>query len=294
MIKSATDKTNWETTTMQQLQRGLLLILAPIALALGCASAQATTLLDRSPGADSFSLTPEANSPPEFGRCLKTVGGAYTNAACTSTAEGGSSYEWYAAYGSLAPMEKTGFTAVLKEGTVATLETVGKNVLTCEGESSSGEITGNKSVGNVVTTFTGCGGFGTSCHSTGAAEGTIVMNALEGVLGVEELAAEPINYKIAEKLYPPGHTGPIATFSCAGLSMAVTGAMISPVSSNTMKTTSTVKTKQLKGKQKPENFVGETPEVLMAQLGEGTPEQSGELFTTNQTNAEKVEISSVL
>ena len=60
-----------------------------------------------------------------------------------------------------------------------------------------------------------------------------------------------------------------------------------------MKTAATVKTKQLKGKQKPENFVGETPEPLMAQLGEGAPEQSGELFTTNQTNAEKVEVSSI-
>jgi hypothetical protein len=280
---------------MQQLQRWLLLTLAPIALTLGCASAQATTLIDRGPGPDSFSLTPEANSPPEFGRCIATLGGAYTNAACTSTVgESTTSYEWYAAYGSAAPMEKQGFTSVLKEGSVATLETVGKNVLNCEGESSTGEITGNKMVGNVVTTFTGCSDFGASCHSTGAAEGTIVMNALEGVLGVEELAAEPINYKIAEKLYPPGHTGPIATFSCAGMSMAVTGAMISPVSSNAMKATATVKTKQLKGKQKPENFVGETPEPLMARLGEGTPEQSCELFTTNQTNAEKVEINSVV
>ena len=62
-----------------------------------------------------------------------------------------------------------------------------------------------------------------------------------------------------------------------------------------MKLTTQVKTKQLKGKQKPETFVGESPEVLMAQIGEGTPEQARRaLFTINQTNAEKVEINSVV
>jgi hypothetical protein len=280
---------------MQQLQRWLLLALAPIALAVVCASAQATTLLDRGLDANSFTLTPEANAPPEFGRCIKTTGGAYTDAACTSTTgEGGKSFEWYAAYGSAAPMEKTTFTSVLKEGSVGTLETVGKTTITCEGESSTGEITGNKAVGNVIATFTGCDISGVSCQSTGAAEGTIVMNALEGTLGVEELAAEPVNYKIGEKLYPPGHTGPIAKFSCGGLSVTVTGAMISPVSSNSMKAASTIKTKQAKGKQKPENFVGETPEVLMTQIGEGAPVQGGEMITANQTNAEKVDINSVV
>lgn len=280
---------------MQQLQRWLLFALAPIALAIGCASAQATTVLDRGLDANSFTMTPEVNSPPEFGRCIKTTGGAYTDAGCTlTTGEGGKSYEWYAAFGSAAPLEKPGFTSLLKEGSVATLETVGKNLITCTGESSTGEITGNKTVGSVVATFTGCSAFETSCHSTGAAEGTIVMNALEGMLGVEELAAEPVNYKIGEKLYPPGHTGQIAKFTCGTFAIAVTGAMISPVPSNSMRLASTIKTKQLKGKQKPENFVGETPEVLMTQIGEGAPEQGGETITANQTNAEKVEINSVV
>jgi hypothetical protein len=278
---------------MHQLHRWLLLALVSLAVSVGCAPAQAT-ILDRGLSANSFTLTPEGNSPPEFGRCIKVAVGAYTDAGCTQTAgETGKSFEWYAAYGSTAPLEKTGFSNVLKEGSVATLETVGKTTVSCEGETSTGEITGNKTVGKVNATFTGCSAFGTSCHSTGSAEGTIVMNAMEGVLGVEELAAEPVNYKIGEKLYPAGHTGPIAKFNC-GLPVTLTGALISPVSSNAMKVTSTNKTKQLKGKQKPENFVGETPEVLMSQIGEGTPEQSGEAITTSQTNAEKVEINSVV
>lgn len=281
---------------MHQLHRWFLLALVPLAVAVGCAPAQAATILDRGLSANSFTLTPEANSPPEFGRCIKVTGGAYTDAGCTQTAgETGKSFEWYAAFGSAAPIEKPGFSNVLKEGTVASLETVGKATVTCEGETSTGEITGNKTVGKVNATFTGCSAFGSPCHSTGSAEGTIAMNTMEGVLGVEELAAEPVNYKIGEKLYPVGHSGPIAKFSCGSLAVVVTGAMISPVSSNAMKLTASNKTKQLKGKQKPENFVGETPEVLMAQIGEGFPsEQAGETITTSQTNAEKVEINSVV
>jgi hypothetical protein len=282
--------------TMHQLHRWLLLALVSLAVAVGCAPAQATTILDRGLSANSFTLTPEASSPPEFGRCIKLTGGAYTDAACTQTAGAtGKSFEWYAAFGSAAPLEKPGFSNVIKEGTVATLETVGKSTVTCEGETSTGEITGNKTVGKVNATFTSCSAFGVSCHSTGSAEGTIVMNTMEGVLGVEELAAEPINYGIGEKLYPAGHTGPVGKFSCGSFPVLVTGAMISPVVSNSMKLTSTNKTKQLKGKQKPESFVGETPEVLMTKIGEsGTPEQSGETITSNQTNAEKVEINSVV
>jgi hypothetical protein len=274
--------------------RWLLLALVSLGVAVGCAPAQAT-ILDRGLSANSFTLTPEANSPPEFGRCIKLTGGAYTDAGCTLKAgETGKSYEWYAAFGSSAPLEKRGFSNVLKEGTVATLETVGKSTITCEGETSTGEITGNKMVGKVNATFTACNAFGVSCKSTGAAEGTIVMSTMEGVLGVEELAAEPVNYQIGEKLYPVGHSGPVAKFTCGTFPVVVTGALISPMVSNLMKLTSTNKTKQLKGKQKPENFVGESPEVLMTQIGEGAAEQSGETITSNQTNAEKVEINSVV
>jgi hypothetical protein len=281
---------------MHQLHRWLLLASVSLAAAVACAPAQASTILDHGISADSFAPTPEANSPPEFGRCIKVTGGAYMNSSCTATAgASGKAYEWYAAFGSSAPMEKTGFSNVLKAATVATLETVAKATITCEGETSTGEITGNKTVGNVSATFTSCDAFGMPCQSAGSAEGTIVMSTMEGVLGVEELAAESVNYKIGEKLYPVGHSGSVAKFSCGSFAVVVTGAMISPVSSNTMKLTQTNKTKQAKGKQKPENFVGETPEVLMTQIGEGSPaEQAGETITTNQTNAEKVEINSVV
>ena len=70
--------------------------------------------------------------------------------------------------------KKGAFPVVDGQGaTVATLETVGKVTVTCEGESSTGHYTGNKTIGGVVVTFSKCAAFGGQCHSEGAAEGTI-------------------------------------------------------------------------------------------------------------------------
>ena len=66
------------------------------------------------------------------------------------------------------------------------------------------------------------------------------------------------------------------------------------VAENAMKLTTTITSKQSKGKQNPENFIGETPEPLMATIESGTPEQGGEALQTQQTNEEKVEINTVV
>ena len=84
----------------------------------------------------------------------------------------------------------------------------------------------------MIVTFTGCSAFGMSCHSEGAATGTVVTNTLEGVLGVEELGAEPSLNKIGEDLFPVGHSGPVGEFRCGGLLMTISGSIISPVPAN--------------------------------------------------------------
>ena len=286
---------------MQKTRHWLLLALVLLGVVAGSTTAQAATLVEHNAipqagqqwNADTFSSSLEPSGPPEFGTCVKTAGGAYTDAGCTSTGAG-KNYAWYAAFGSAHPIEKTGFSATIKEGTVALLETVGKAQIVCEGEASTGEYTGNKTVGNVVSTFTKCSAFGFSCKTPGSAEGTIVSGPLEGVLGVEETGAEPSQNKIGEDLYPVGHTGPIAEFICGSLPGSISGSIISPVTANAMKLTTQIKTKQAKGKQKPEAFVGETPDLLMGTLGEGSPEQGGETLVTNYANEVKVEINSVL
>jgi hypothetical protein len=241
-----------------------------------------------------FSSLLELSGPPEFGRCIKTTGGIYEDAGCTTVGSAsGKSFEWYAAFESAHPLEKTGFTTAIKEATVAELETVSGSLVTCTGESGTGKYTGNKTVGSMTVTFTGCSAFETACASAGSPSGTIVTSTLEGVIGVEELGATPALNKIGQDVYPVGHTGPIGEFTCAGLPLVLTGAVISPVPSNAMKLTSTVKAKALKGKQKPEKFVEGPQEVMKATINNGTPEQAGETMTTIQTSEEKVEINSV-
>jgi hypothetical protein len=286
---------------MQKTRRWLPFALVLLGVVAGSTAAQAETLVEHNaiPQAgqrwndDTFSHSLEPSGPPEFGTCVKTVGGAYSDAGCTGTGAG-KNYEWYAAFGSAHPLEHFGFSATIKEGTTALLESVGKAQIICEGEGSTGEYTGNKTVGKFVSTFTKCSAFGVSCKTTGAAEGTIVTGPLEGVLGVEETGTEPSLNKIGQDLFPIGHTGAIAEFSCGGVPLSITGSIISPVTPNAMKLTTQIKTKEAKGKQKPEAFVGETPDPLMANFGEGSPERAGETLTTNQTNEEKVEVNSVL
>jgi hypothetical protein len=268
--------------------------LVVLGLVAGVASAQAATLVEHN--VQPLGLTPNAGSPPEFGRCIKTTGGEFEDAGCTKVAGGPSgSYEWHPAFGGSAPLEKAKFTIAIKEGTVSMLETVGKTQMLCEGASASGEYTGNKAIGKVVVTFTKCSAFEASCASSGSAAGTIVTRTLEGTLGVEELGAAPAENVIAEDLYPVGRSGAVAEFTCSGLPVKITGSLIAPVPSNSMKLTSPIKFKAAKGKQKPESFVGEPSDVLFTKVGaEGPLEQAGETMTVNQTNEEKIEVNSVV
>jgi hypothetical protein len=267
--------------------------LVVLGLAAGAASAQAATLVEHN--VQPLGLTPNAGSPPEFGRCIKTTGGEFEDAGCTKVAGGPSgSYEWHPAFGGSAPLEKAKFTTVLKEGTVSTLETVSKTQMICEGASTGGEYTGNKTVGKVVVTFTKCAAFNAPCTSSGSTAGTVVTRTLEGTLGIEELGAGPAENLIAEDLYPAGRSGPVAEFSCDGLPVKITGSLIAPVPSNSMKLTVQVKYKAAKGKQKPESFVGEPTDVLLTSISESSPEQAGESMTVNQANEEKIEVNSVV
>jgi hypothetical protein len=288
---------------MQKLHRWLLLVPIALGVAASWTPAQAATLLQHSRATNSgqrlsatpFSETPEASAPPEFGRCIKTPGGSYLSGVCTKTTGAGEgNYQWYSAFGSANPLEKVGFSNTLQEGTLVSLETVGKSTVVCEGENTIGEYTGNKTVGSVVVTFSTCSAVGGRCTSPGAGEGAIVTNALEGTLGVITAASEAVNNKIGEDLFPPGHTGTVAQFTCSGITFVVSGSVIFPLSTNTMKLTTTVKFSATKGKQKPERFAGEPTDVLLSAIGGGSPEQSGQTLTGAQTNEEKLEVNSVV
>lgn len=275
---------------MKKAHRWLLPTLVLLLAAAGPPAAQATTLVEHN--ADPLVLPPSVGSAPEFGRCIKVTGGEFENAACTKTSASAKHYEWYPAFGGTQPLEKTGFTTAIKETTLSTLETVGGLPVVCHGETSGGKYTGNKTVGGVVVTFTGCKSFELTCKSAGQAAGTIVTNTLEGVLGVEALGTEPSEDQIAEELHPASGTV-VTTFTCESYPVTVSGALIGQVVSNEMKLSDWVKFKAVSGKQQPESFYGGSTAVLSMQFEEKTPEQAGETLTTDQVNEEKVEISSI-
>jgi len=233
--------------------------------------------------------------PPEFGRCVKAQSskegkityyyGGYTSAGCelTSPTHTGK-YEW------TGEIAKKGFTTAIKPLTKVTLEGTGKGKLTCTGESGSGEITGAKSVGSVVMTFTGCESAGARCTTGGLNEGEVRTAGLEGALGTErevEKEGKEIFYPALD-LFPPGKSGPVAEYTCAGSEpTTLSGSVLVPEPSGKKHLAGTLKWSQSAGLQKPESFEGGPRDVLSSQIGE----QIGLSLSVTQTNEETVEIN---
>jgi hypothetical protein len=66
------------------------------------------------------------------------------------------------------------------------LETISTSPVTCQSDTTTGEITGPKTVGNVMVTFFNCSsteGSGCSVKGGGAGTGKILTNTLDGELG---------------------------------------------------------------------------------------------------------------
>jgi hypothetical protein len=236
-----------------------------------------------------FAASSALAAAPEFGRCVAKAGGKYASAACTTEVAGKTKFEWEPGPG---PNNK--FTSAIKVGTVAKLETVGKQVIECTGETSGGEIKNAKEVAKVVAKFTGCTAIGQKCESEGAAAGEIVTNALGGPIGVEKLGETAAKNKLAEDLQGENAEKLVATFKCAGLPIIVRGSVLHPIKSNKMVNTAVEKFAATKGKQKPEKFVGEPKDVLESSLAGGAFEQSGQTITANVKFEEKIEANSVV
>jgi hypothetical protein len=250
---------------------------------------------------------------PEYGRCLKATPKAlsnYDSAKCTKLASERSgteaeklskgNFKWYTAFGGEKPLEKTGFTAVLKPTTIATLETKSGTKVTCKALSAAGKYTGNQTVTVSKTDFSECESGGIKCNTVGAGTGVIKVNPISGELGLISKGETGVKDKIGNVLWPTGgkpETGPTAAkfveFNCGGLGVEVRGAVISPVTSNSMKSIATVKFTAAKGVQKPTKFLGGINMYLESSFSKAPYEQSGQSATTLQTNEEKVEVRSL-
>jgi hypothetical protein len=242
---------------------------------------------------------------PEFGRCLKTKAGGgtkYTTAKCTVVATGGEkeNFEWYKAFGSAKPLAKTGFSATLKPTTIATLETKVGTKVTCKSLAAKAKFTSNTTISGSQTDFSECESGGIKCNTKGAGTGVIKVKELEGELGVIKKEVPSTKDKIGTVLWPAGgkpEIGETASvfveFECGTLTVKVRGAVISPITSNAMKLSATVKFTAAKGVQKPTKFEGGAPMYLESKFSAASYEQSGQSATTVQTAEEKVEARSL-
>jgi hypothetical protein len=238
---------------------------------------------------------PPPTEGPEFGRCVKApsekeggvtfYSGGYTASSCQeASATQTGKFDWYPG------VVNGGFTTAIKPTTTAKLETIGKVKVTCTRESSSGVVTGLKTVGSVVVNFSGCESGGVKCTTSGLAEGELQTASLEGVLGIERITVKEgkETRHIALDLYPAPYSGPLLEYTCGSSEpTALSGSLLTPVVSGKMLATTTLKFAASAGKQKPEGFEGGEREVLTNLLGE----QVGLTMAATQTNEEAVEIN---
>jgi YVTN family beta-propeller protein len=222
---------------------------------------------------------------PEFGRCVKVTEhtGRYGSDSCTKLG-GDGSYDWEPG------VVKTGFTT--SSGTFTIQPVVKASEVTCKHEASDGEITGAQTVGGVVLALTGCEKARDECQSAGATHaGEIISSTLEGELGVEKLGGTSLQDKIGLDLFPVGKTGALIAFNCGSGNVSVEGSVIVPFAKvNKTEHAFTLKAKESKGKQKPEQFVGGPKEVLV--IGPPT-EQAGLSALMSLLTEEDIEVNTV-
>jgi hypothetical protein len=234
---------------------------------------------------------------PEYGRCLiteknakKEYSGNFSDSKCTKKvteaekAKKGK-YEW--------------FPGVVKNKQVSIggkgiLEEVGKNAVGCKSQSSTGEYSGTKDVKNVVVKFKECASGPFTCTSEGHALGELETNPLEGRVVWENETTK----KVDLELFPAGGKEQFIEFTCgATLTVAVKGAILVPVKTNTMSATVSLKYKAKHGFQTPEFFEEggkKVKAVLESNFGGKGFAQAGQTITSTVTNEEKLELNTTI
>ncbi len=174
--------------------------------------------------------------------------------------------------------------------TPVVFETVGGAIAECGTVSGGGEISGPKSLGNIVLRFGECTMGANECSSSGAAAGEIVSASLEGTLGI--LVAPAFNKPagVGLTLSGAGH-GTAFEFTCGSETVVITGAAIHSVKSNLMDAKESLSFAQRKGVQEFTAFEGEPTEVLESSISGAPAEQTGLTLRAASRYEEKVEVN---
>lgn len=233
---------------------------------------------------------------PEFGVCDTTGDKAgFEFSSLTKECDGFETKtaraQWFPVGGAVNLLEKAHFTTA---GSSLTLESEGKQQITCASESSGGEYSGAKALSGIVLKLTGCRlNASESCQSAGAAAGEVLSDELAGTLGVVQVSASPTKTKLGLALGPAsGET--FAELSCGADAVVIRGSAAAPLKTDKMLTQQMLKFKATKGTQKPAGFEGGAPAALEMRIGDESFERTGLTVTATQTNEEAVEVNSVL
>lgn len=225
---------------------------------------------------------------PEYGRCLKTTGGKYSDSKCTKAAVAPKpgKYEWFPG------AAKAKFTST---GGIGVLTTVSGSGVECQKEASDGEFVpgNNKEEAGVVVKFTGCKSLAAACSTPGSAMGEITTNELEGTVGWENKAKK----KTDLELYPAKSvaSGLFTEFSCIGLVVKVRGDVLVPIKNDKMTRTETLKFVASKGIQKPSEWEEKSGKTILEASFKGGPfEQAGQNITSTVEGEEELELNAVV
>ena len=282
---------------MHKLHRSLLLALVSLGVARRLRRRRRPRHSSTAPPAGSFSLTPEANSPPEFGRCIKTTGGAYTDAGCTQTAgKTGKNYEWYAAFGSAHPLEKAGFSNDAQRRLRRHAGNGQQSKVTCEGEGSTGEIHGQQNDRQQSTRRSPkCSAFGVACQAPEQPRARSSTNTTGR--RARRRRTRPPNRSTTRSARTSTRSGTRGRSPNSAAAACRCRHRLDHLAGDLQRDETHDEEQNERAQRQTETgkLRRRNAEVLMAQISEGCPsEQAGETLTTIQTNEEKVEVNSVV
>jgi hypothetical protein len=134
-------------------------------------------------------------------------------------------------------------------------------------------------------TFSHCSSGATPCGNGEA--GTILSNTLEGAIGRKDAGAK----RVLLLLFPAGHTGPFAQFTCGGTSVTLAGALLGPVPTNKSTSTYEIRYVAHHGIQNGEEFERQSGDVLSVSLNGGRAVPAGLTLHTMIRSEEAIEIN---
>ena len=245
------------------------------------------------------SVASASAAAPEYGRCIKAEKnvkkewtGSFSDSKCTKkvTAEEKAKkgkYEWFA--GAVKKFQTS-------SGGKGVLEEVGKNAVGCKSESSTGEYSGAKEVKHVIVKFKECESGPFVVHLRRPSRRR-TGNQCSWKAGWSGKTKRPKKSPSSCSRWA-AKSHPFIEFTCgAALTVAVKGAILVPIKTNTMSETVALKYKAKHGFQTPEYYEEggkKVRAVLLSNFADKGFAQAGQNIVSTVKNEEKLEVNTAV